>query len=260
MVKRTGLSSPRRNGLPRGLLAAWDLRRGAAFPIPNLVAAGSALTAPASPGVPVITGTGLQFDGVNDYASTGEYPLGAAGTLIAVARSARAFPSDTGSSAWRGLIGKCSAGNVAGTAYLLEWNGTNAERYIRLVLSNGTSFNTTAFYSFNFAGAFHCIAGRWGTPDAKTSVWINGVKGNEQAQTVNANAGLSMPLRLGQSFGTIANAWSGEIAFAAIYDRALTDQEMKQAYCAITRYLKVLQWDTWAVQWASITTPWSQQA
>lgn len=223
-------------GLPlAGLLGAWDLTTGAASPIPNLVAGGAAMTLAAAPNNPAITGSGLNFDGTNDYASTDQYPLEAAGTLVAVARTSRAYPSDDAATVYRGIAAKSASGALAGIGYELQWYGSNAGRWLRLAVCNGTLFSQS-FYTMNWSGAFHWVAGRWG--GGKMSVWSDGVKRHEPDLAHNAQPGLVAPVKLGQSYGTLANCWKDEIAFAAIYDRALSDAEMAQAYKALQALLQ----------------------
>jgi hypothetical protein len=177
-----------------------------------------------------LASSGLLFDGTDDFASSGEHPLGSAGTLICVARALRSYPSDSGSAAYRGLLAKTSSGLTAGIAYALEWNGTNASRDLRLLIGDGAGLNSVVA-AFDWQSSHQMITGRWG--GGALSLWAGTTKLNEAAQTVNANAGLSTPLKLGQVFSALANCWDGSISFAAVYSRSLSESEIRQAYRAL---------------------------
>lgn len=235
MVTRTGPLLARRCPgvmLPAGLLAVWDLTTGVASPIPNRVSGGTALTLAAAPNDPMIGATGLAFDGADDFASSGEYPLGASGTIFVVAKPAASFPSADATYKYRGLLAKTLTGGTAGFAYSLEWQGDNAQRYLRIIVSDGSANNVLPV-SYDFGGAFRLITGRWGPASGKVSLWANAAKLAEMPQTVNANAALSTPLKVGQVFNVITNAWSGTIAFAGLYTRELADAEIGQLYKAL---------------------------
>lgn len=229
-----GRSAKSRPALPVGLTAGWNLKAATASPIPNL-AGGTALTLPAPPNAPAFTSAGLLYDGTDDYATGDQYPLSATGTLIVVARAAATFPSADATYRYRGLLAKTSSGVTAGFAYSIDWNGDNAQRWLRLLIGNGTATNS-ASAAFNCGGgAHHYIVGRW--TGSFVSLWADGTKINEVAQTVNANSALVTPVKVGQVFTNVAAAWNGEIAFAGIYDRALSDAELAQARTALRALL-----------------------
>lgn len=221
-----------------GLIAAWNLKAASASPIANLVSGATALTLPADPNAPTFTSAGLLFDGEDDYATAGQHPLGATGTVIVVARAAAAYPSDTADYVYRGLIAKTSSGATAGFSYSIDWNGDNAQRYLRLIVGNGSANNIPAA-AFNLGGSsHHFIVGRWNGSHA--SIWAGGSKLNEVTQTVNANSDLDTPVKIGQVFSSATAIWDGEIAFAAIYNRGLSDAELRQARSALRSLLAPL--------------------
>lgn len=198
------------------------------------------MTAPSPPSEPSPGFSGLIFDGTDDFALSGQHPL-TDGTLICVARTLRSYPSDSTGAAYRGLMAKTSSGLTAGIAYALEWNGTNASRDLRLIIGNGTALNSVVA-SFDWQSAFHMITGRWGFDGTAytLSLWDGTTKLNESTKTVSANVSLDTPLKIGQVFSATANCWDGMIAFAAVYSRALTDSEIRQAYRALRALLAPL--------------------
>lgn len=195
------------------------------------------MTVPSPPSDPGTGFSGLIFDGTDDFASSGQHPL-TDGTLICVARTLRSYPSDSGSFAYRGLLAKTSSGATAGIAYALEWNGTNASRDLRLLIGNGSALNSVTA-NLDWQSQFRMITGRWGFDGTANtlSLWAGTTKLNESTKTLSANSSLDTPLKIGQVFSTLANCWDGHISFAAVYNRALTDGEIRQAYRALRALL-----------------------
>jgi hypothetical protein len=211
-----------------GLLRAWDFTQS---PIMQIAGDTDSFAIPADPNAPEPTSLGHLFDGVDDYVSAAPHPyLGAAGTVLCVARTERSYPSDSGAFLNRGLVANTSSGVTAGIAWGLEWNGDNVSRYLRLLIGDGSALNTVVI-AFNPGTAFHVLGGRWG--GGALSVWSDGVQLHSETQSVNANTGIFPALKVGQIFAATSNAWSGEIAFVALYTTALTDLEMAQAHAAL---------------------------
>lgn len=183
-------------------------------------------------------GTCGSFNGSSSYISVPHdaiQNLNSTGTISLWAYSNRAYPSDDGTTKYRGLISKTIGGSTANIAYFIDWYGTNEWGQLRCDISNGTSLQGKSKYItfstewvhivFSFNGQSH-------------KLYINGVEDEpEVTQTISAQT-LETSLDIGRVF-KITSYWDGLIDEVKIYNRALSADEVAAEYSRTSNQFKI---------------------
>ncbi len=176
---------------------------------------------------PLGHGHALSFNGSNNYVNCGNkasLSLGNQGTISLWAKSNRAFPSNSSSYNYRGLVGKVIHGGSGGQSYFIDWYGTNTLRYLRFGIGNSTGL-TSLTVNFDFTNEWKNILVIWG--EERMQLWVNGdlirsISNNREPQVINNNLNI----------GHVFNRWDGSIDDVRIYKEALQASEIQLLYYA----------------------------
>jgi len=173
-------------------------------------------------------GGSIVFDGVDDDVSCGNPPLlslPAEASISVWVRTNRAYPSDTSSTVFRGIVGKVIDGGIGRQSYYIDWYGTNSTRILRLGVGDSTNATQLTISNFNFQNKWTHIVGVWN--QSTMQLWVNGILGNSGANSRTPQV-ITNPLRIGRVFAT--SWWSGNIAQVQLYTKTLTPQEILQNF------------------------------
>ncbi|MDD5552100.1 MAG: prepilin-type N-terminal cleavage/methylation domain-containing protein [Candidatus Pacebacteria bacterium] len=154
-----------------------------------------------------------------------EFNLTSTGTINVWAKSNRNYPSDSTSTAYRGIISKTANGSISGIAYSIDWYGTNSSRTLRTMICSGAGTNGISISNFDFKSGWNNIIFSWN--GSKIFLYINGEQQIPGNQTLNAQI-LNTTFDIGRAFKV--GYWDGWIDEVQIYNRALTAHEIQQLY------------------------------
>ena len=180
-------------------------------------------------------GGSIVLDGTDDYINFNDLPLS---TVYSVSCW---FSTDIGD--WNGALFGFGTGNSPNTqdVYLF------GEATIGCSSPSGGSFgfNTWNCDSWAFANAssvlkgtgFHHVVAIFYHQDVSSNgLWIDGVKKSlsQQTGTTNFNANLKNRFKIAANgWRVVDQLWRGSIASCSVYNRALSEQEIKQNYKAL---------------------------
>ncbi|MDD3939560.1 MAG: fibrinogen-like YCDxxxxGGGW domain-containing protein, partial [Patescibacteria group bacterium] len=171
-------------------------------------------------------GGAMSFNGSSNSINIGNpsnLSLGSEATISLWAKTDRDYPSDSSSIAFRGLIGKNKGGSKGQQSYYMDWIGTNSSRTLRFAIGDSDSSTSVNVNNFNFSNNWKHILVSWG--GNYLQLWINGVLVHEVANSRLPQV-LSNNLLIGDAFGK----WDGYIEDVRIYNRALSESEIKALF------------------------------
>jgi hypothetical protein len=173
------------------------------------------------------TGRVLDFDGVNDYVGLPDSPnLRITGSITVSCWFRRTATQQN-----RGLIGKYDATNNQRAWALGTQNSIGGAGLFFTAQSTGASFDTNqqAIYTTEIGNGTNHAIGRLvaGSP---CELWLNGALVATATAATNAIFANTAPLEIGRYNQSATNAFAGQIAEIAIWNRAITPSEIKTLY------------------------------
>jgi len=170
-----------------------------------------------------------KFDGIAKYIDCGNNSslnLINAGTISLWAKTDLLYPSFDSSYRYRGLVSKTLSGSGSGISYWIDWWGTNNSRKLRAGLGNGTISESINF-SFDWENKWRYIIFTWN--GSNLYLYVDGELIDQKPQTINVQI-LDKTVEIGRTFNTNNYTWDGLIDDVRIYNRALTNDEIKINY------------------------------
>jgi hypothetical protein len=173
--------------------------------------------------VDALAGKGLSFDGSNDYVRVADSPaldLTSAGTL-------GTWIYSQGTSSSSGIMHKGESSAYKDEAYSLQFVSSGGSRKVRLTVRDASGKVTTLDSAQTIkTNSWYHIAASWDSSGMK--IYINGAlsASNNKAVTAASTAG---PLFIGSQLSN-KNFYKGVIDEAALYDRALSADEIASYY------------------------------
>jgi len=170
------------------------------------------------------------FNGTSNYISVAHnniQNLNSNGSIIVWVRSDKSYPSDTTSTNFRGIISKTSNGGSSGISYYIDWYGTNTTRYLRAQIGDGSNTKGIVLSNFDFGSSWRQLAFTF--DQSNIILYIDGVLAGQTSNTISAQS-LNTSLDIGKAFKGSSYVWSGAISDIKIYNRALSNQEIKTLY------------------------------
>ncbi|KKT83795.1 MAG: LamG domain-containing protein receptor [candidate division WWE3 bacterium GW2011_GWC2_44_9] len=175
-------------------------------------------------------GSSTAFNGSTSTSSVTDGPslsLTNTGTLEAWVYSNRAYPSDDGTTKYRNIINKWTAGACSGAdeGYLFDWYGTSSAATLRGWVCNGTTAQGITYSTTLTANAWTHVAYVW--DGSYHRLYMNGVQvGTPASQTIN-NQDDTGTLRVGDGFGGGSiYRWDGRLDEARVYNYARTSDQI----------------------------------
>ena len=156
--------------------------------------------------------------------------LTTAGTIAVMAYTASEFPSADGTTRFWGLLTKSAGAGATQQSYVLSWNGTNATHFIRAQIGDAIGIESISSNS-TFNGAWHFIVFRW--DGSFLYLRVDATDITPVAQTITPQ-NLAQGLCIGRAFNGDAFTFDGLVDEAAVWNRALTDQEVSEYYNAVS--------------------------
>jgi prepilin-type N-terminal cleavage/methylation domain-containing protein len=169
------------------------------------------------------------FNGTSTFISAGNNPSYhlPKGSISVWVKSNRAYPSDTTSTAFRGIIARTVSGGTGGQSFYIDWMGTNANRTLRASVGDASSANTISVSNVVLNNDWNHIVFTWS--GTKLQLYLNGSKIGEINQTVVVQ-NLSTNLEIGRVFNGNAYIWDGHIDDVKIYNRPLSQNEVNHLF------------------------------
>lgn len=170
----------------------------------------------------------MSFGGSSDYVNvpdSEELRLTSVGTISVWAKTDRSYPSDDGTTKYRGIVSKTSSGGVGGLSYFIDWTGTNATRNLRAYIYDDVGGNGFNVGNFDFGGEWVHFVFTW--DGTQLNFYINDVPQTPVSQTKSALP-IVTSLDIGRAFKS--GYWEGIINEVRIYNHALSADEIDTLY------------------------------
>ena len=124
-------------------------------------------------------------------------------------------------------------GNVNGGASTIQYNlHFNTSRQVKWQISDGSSGNTMNTTAAVSTGIWTHIVGTHDAPNTNSYIYINGELSATDASSIGNLGGTSIDLTVGYDDYSNRYAFDGNISNVRIYNRALSDAEIKQNFNA----------------------------
>jgi hypothetical protein len=167
------------------------------------------------------TGNELFYPGTNGYANIGNIP--GAGSTAQLTVAVLAYTNTTTGGGPNNLRNLCEGSSVGNNPFLLRYAtaSQNLEFYIR---TSGNFYGAAASMTWE-PYKWYIFIGRFQT-NTVLDVWANGKRIN--ASTVVPSTAIDTPqtIHIGNSPSDSTRSWSGGIKLCAIWNRAITNQEI----------------------------------
>lgn len=167
------------------------------------------------------------FDG-SSYISVGRdssLDLTSQGAISLWVKSNRIYPSDTTSTAFRGIIGKVTGGGTGQQSYFIDWYGTNTTRNFRARIGNSSATYGITISDFDIGTNWRHFVLTWN--GSNISLYIDGVQYSTITQVYDAQY-----LDIDTNIGRVFQNWDGLIDEVMIFNQGLTQQEVESLYSA----------------------------
>lgn len=168
------------------------------------------------------------FNGTGDYINTGRdssLDLSSQGAISLWIKSNRAYPSDTTSTVFRGIMGKVTGGGNGQQSYFFDWYGTNTTRYFRANIGHSTGLQGFTISNYDMGDGWRHFVLTWDGSNIR--LYIDGSLYGTTGQNYNAQY-----LDIDTNIGKVFHNWDGLIDEVMIFNQGLTQPEVEALYNA----------------------------
>ena len=169
------------------------------------------------------------FNGTSDFINVGRHSsldLSSKGTISLWVKSNRTYPSNDGTTRFRGILDKSTSGGAGGQSYYIDWYGTNSSRILRARIVNGASVQGFTISNYDMGTNWKHIVLTFDGSNLR--LYIDGGLVGTTTQTISAQY-LNTDVNIGRAFQA-AHHWDGLIDEVMIFNEGLNQSEVEALY------------------------------